>query len=682
MTKYIRRCFKFLVYLKGLAVFFSIHFMEESSDVSQNLLLDSEDIDENVVVVPYPSSLESLGSSYGSLNDAEEVNDLGETVQEQQDKKRLKWKECCTGQLWKQLWNLTHNNRRYLVVGIIALVLATIADSFIPYFTGKCLDVLIHPAPHTLDHFREQLWWLGGVSLGSTLFTGIRTLMFAQLGFYIGIQTRERLFYHLLQLDISFYDNHSSGQLMSRMTNDCSRIGDQTSWQINICFRSFLQFTITVYLMFQISSFLTWICLSIVPVLVLVTNFFGIRMYRNGKDIQDTLAISTQKVQESISDIRTLRSLGGEIHMFQKYVRSMQEYRKYCYQCCLNYLGHVLIMCSLPRIVTVAVLWYGVHEIMDQRLTPGELVTFILYVSGLVNTLYIVGDVFKGIMESMGAVAKVFEILQEPFVKNGPYCPETLDTLPTDLHFYKVDFQYPHIQNDYKVLSEFSWKISPGEMIAICGESGSGKSTCISLLERWYDPNEGDIQLHGHSISQLDLNWWYQYVALVSQEPVLFMGTIAENITLGLQREVDYKEIRYYTRLAQADNFIKSFPLGYETKVGEKGRTLSGGQKQRIALARALIRKPHLLILDEATSALDAESEYQVQQAIDHLIHHRDTNMTILIIAHRLSTIQNADRIGVMRDGAIVEEGTHQELWSQKGAYHRLVKKQLIHSQE
>jgi ABC-type multidrug transport system fused ATPase/permease subunit len=274
-------------------------------------------------------------------------------------------------------------------------------------------------------------------------------------------------------------------------------------------------------------------------------------------------------------------------------------------------------------------------------------------------------------MQAVGASSRIFQLLDrkpEIPVRGG----EKGDKFEGHIEFNKVTFQYPS-RKDNKILDNISLTIKPGTVLALVGPSGGGKSTIVSLMERFYDVPEGDILIDGRNIKDLDPEWYRSHVALVSQEPVLFATSIKENISYGISREVTMSEIENAAIKANAHNFISDFAEKYETQVGERGVRLSGGQKQRIAIARALLLNPKILLLDEATSALDAESEYLVQDAIEKAMHGR----TVLIIAHRLSTVKKADVIAVLSGGRIVEKGSHQELLELDGLYKKLVNRQM-----
>lgn len=321
----------------------------------------------------------------------------------------------------------------------------------------------------------------------------------------------------------------------------------------------------------------------------------------------------------------------------------------------------------------MAVLYYGGHLVITNRLSGGTLVSFILYQLELGGCIEEIGDVYTGLMQASGASEKVFEYIDRiPKVKNlGQNIPSILKGY---LQFDKVSFAYP-TRPDNKILKDISFSVKPGEVVALVGPSGGGKTSCINLIEHFYEPITGKILLDSIPIQEYDHKYLHKKISLVGQEPVLYARTVKENISYGLtEDDYDFDSIQRAAEMANAHQFISEMKDKYETQTGEKGVQMSGGQKQRIAIARALIRNPSLLLLDEATSALDSESEHVVQQAMYQNLKGR----TVIIIAHRLSTVERADRIIVIDKGTIAEQGSHKELLQNEGLYAKLVQRQLL----
>ncbi|EDQ84875.1 uncharacterized protein MONBRDRAFT_12463 [Monosiga brevicollis MX1] len=317
------------------------------------------------------------------------------------------------------------------------------------------------------------------------------------------------------------------------------------------------------------------------------------------------------------------------------------------------------------------VVWYGGMQVVRGHITSGLLAGYLLYSLQVAMALGFLSSLFGDFMQAVGASIRIFQLMDavpEIGIEGG-----IVPKLPADapLILDKVDFRYP-ARADTQVLHEVSVTIAPGSIVALVGPSGGGKSTLVGLLERWYSPTKGKVTLGGVDLRDIDPAWLHHHMALVGQEPVLFAMSIRENIKYGRATATD-EEVEAAARMANAHDFIQSFEEGYDTMVGERGVRLSGGQKQRVAIARALLVQPEILLLDEATSALDAESEHEVQTALDRAMMGR----TVIVIAHRLSTIRNANVILVVQKGRIVEQGTHEELLRARGTYCDLVQRQL-----
>ncbi|MEE2752091.1 MAG: ATP-binding cassette domain-containing protein, partial [Myxococcota bacterium] len=314
-------------------------------------------------------------------------------------------------------------------------------------------------------------------------------------------------------------------------------------------------------------------------------------------------------------------------------------------------------------------LWFGGNMLVEGTLSIGELTSFLLYTLTVAFSLSALSSLYEDFMKALGASERVFELMDRtPTIESGTEKPTAIKG---HIRFEHLDFAYPS-RPDLPVLQDLDLELRPGEVVALVGHSGSGKSTVAALLSRLYDPQAGHIQMDSHPYETLDVNWVREQVGVVSQEPILFATSIRNNILYG-QPNASLEEVMAAAKASNAHDFIQGFPEGYDTRVGERGVRLSGGQKQRVAIARALLKDPRVLVLDEATSALDAESEHLVQEALDRLMEGRTT----LIIAHRLSTVRDADRVCVLDAGRIVQEGNHQSLVEQGGLYRRLVEHQF-----
>nr|XP_032630902.1 antigen peptide transporter 2-like isoform X2 [Chelonoidis abingdonii] len=459
------------------------------------------------------------------------------------------------------------------------------------------------------------------------------------------------------------------GDLTSRLSKDTTMMSRSVPANANIFLCSLVKALGLYGFMLGLSWRLTLLTLIEMPLTMAAQNLYNARHQAVLRAIQDSMAHSSEIVRESVSSIETVRSFATEEEESQRYKAALAKTHQLKKRHNLERELYLLFCQLLHLAVQALMLYCGYQQICAGLLTKGSLVSFILYqwdAGGCVKTL---ACTFEDLLSNVGAAEKVFEYLdREPAVRtNGTRAPELLQG---HVSFRNVSFSYP-FRPDRQVLKAVSFELRPGEVTALVGLNGSGKTTCVGLLERFYEPQAGEILLDGAPIREYDHRYLHRQVALVGQEPVLFSGSIRENIAYGLGG-CGEEQVTRAARAAHASGFIMELDSGFETDVGEKGGQLSAGQKQRIAIARALIRQPAVLILDEATSALDTESECAIHQSVLS-----QGPWTVLVIAHRMQTVENADRIVVLEGGAVAEEGTHAELMGRKGPYYRLVQRDL-----
>ena len=407
------------------------------------------------------------------------------------------------------------------------------------------------------------------------------------------------------------------------------------------------------------------------PVVAGAAVWFGRRIRALSRAVQDRLADANRVAEETLAGIRTVRAFSREPDERARYASAIDKAFDSTRRRILS-IAWFSSGASLGGYGAIAaVLWFGGRMVVAGELSAGELTSFILYTLIVAFSLGSLADLWTDFMRAAGAADRVFDLLDRPSSipnEGGRTC----DRVRGEVRFEGVHFAYP-TRPDVTVLHDFSLTLAAGEVVALVGPSGSGKSTVAALLSRFYDPVEGVVRLDGIPLTALDPSWLRSQVGVVAQEPVLFSTTVEQNIRYG-RRDASRAEIEAAARAAHADEFVTAFPDGYATPVGERGVQLSGGQKQRVAIARAILKNPPVLILDEATSALDAESEYLVQDALEHLQEGRTT----LVIAHRLSTVKRASRVAVLADGRLRQVGTHQTLMDDRaGLYRRLVERQL-----
>ncbi|XP_076145901.1 antigen peptide transporter 2-like [Alosa pseudoharengus] len=545
---------------------------------------------------------------------------------------------------------------------LVFLSLAVLCETFIPFYTGQVIDIL--RSQYQWNDFLTAILFMGLFSLGSSIFVGCRGGLFRCVRYNFACRVRFKLFRSLVSQEIGFFETTKTGDLTSRLSTDTHLMGRVVGLNVNILLRTFIRTLGMLSLMFSLSWKLTLLMLVETPVTASIQNIYNTFYQKLSKEVQDSIAQTNDVAGEAVSGIRTVRGFKTEKNESCRYdaclmgTHNLQTRR-----------NTVRAVYKLVRRITefgmkVAILCCGSLLIQSGQMSTGNLVSFILYHSRLANNIRTLILVFGDMLNSVGTVSTVFDYLdRKPEVSTeGILQP---DSLKGHVQYHNLTFSYP-TRPDQKVLKGFSLELKPGQMTALVGPSGGGKTTCVSLLERFYQAQEGEILLDGQPLQNYQHKYFHRKVAMVGQEPVLFSGSVKDNIAYGLG-ECSLQRVQEAACKANAHGFISQLEKGYDTDVGERGGLLSVGQKQRIAIARALIREPQVLILDEVTSSLDTESEQMVQQTLASC-----PNQTLLVIAHRLKTIERADQIVVIDNGTGIEKGTHKELMENQGNYYRL----------
>lgn len=499
-----------------------------------------------------------------------------------------------------------------------------------------------------------------------------RFYLVSWIGERITADVRSRVFGHVLSLSPGFFEKTRTGEVLSRLTADTTLVQTVVGSSASFALRNLVMALGSLVMMVVTSPKLTGLCLIGVPLVVAPIILFGRRVRKLSRDSQDRIADTSAYAGEALNAISTVQAFTHEDSDRQGFSRAVEE--SFAAAISRNKMRAVMtaLVIFMVGAAIVGVLWIGASDVLAGRMTGGELSQFILYAVFLASGMGAVSETWGDVQRAAGATERLMEILTtEPEVKSPPEPRALPSPSRGDVAFENVTFRYPS-RPEHTALNGVDFAIRPGEAVALVGPSGAGKSTVFQLMLRFFDPQEGAIRFDGVNIAACDPRALRRNIALVSQDPAIFAGSIFENIRYG-RPEASAAEVRQAAIAAAADEFILRLPDGYEARIGERGVTLSGGQRQRIAIARAILRNAPLLLLDEATSALDAENERLVQQGLANLMQGRTT----IVIAHRLATIQRLKRIVVMDQGRIVAEGAHAELVARGGLYARLASLQF-----
>ena len=502
--------------------------------------------------------------------------------------------------------------------------------------------------------------------------SALRFYLVTTLGERIVADLRSDVFAHLTRLSPAYFDATRTGEIVSRLTADTTQIKSAVGASVSIALRNLVLFLGGAGMMVVTSPRLSLFVLGAIPVIVLPLVGFGRAVRRRGRAAQDTLADASGYANELIGAMRTVQAFTSEKPAGSRFATAVEQ--AYAAACGATKARAILtaVVIFLVFASIVIVLWVGAQDVLAGDITPGRLGQFVLYAVFAAGGLGELSQVWGEISQASGAAERLSEILAVQPAIRSPARPIALPKPANgDVAFHHVSFSYPGRPN-VPVLENLSFGVRPGEKLALVGPSGAGKSTIFQLILRFYDPVSGNITFDGVRLTDADPAALRSRIALVPQDSIVFATSVRDNIQFG-RPDATEAEIEKAAEAAHAAEFIRRLPLGFETPLGERGVTLSGGQRQRIAIARAILRKAPLLLLDEATSSLDAESETLVQQALKRLM----LNRTSIVIAHRLATVQSCDRILVIDNGRIVEEGTHASLASAGGLYARLAKLQF-----
>ncbi|MEN2280568.1 ABC transporter transmembrane domain-containing protein [Algoriphagus sp. SE2] len=554
------------------------------------------------------------------------------------------------------------------ILGLIFLLFSSLTLLTFPFVAGKLIDAA-QGTEWIVSDINSIALILVAILAVQSIFSFFRVWLFALVSERSMRDIRLALYSRMVRLPMTFFDKRRTGELISRITADVSLLQDTFSITLAEFFRQIVTLVAGVGFLLYNTPKLTLFMLGTFPVLVLIAMVFGKFIRRLSKKTQDELASANVIVEETLQSISTVKSFVGEAYESARYGKGLNSVVGVALRQA-KYRGafiSFIIFALFGGIV--AVMWYGASLVDSGEMSVGELVSFVLYTTFIGGSIAGLGDIYGQVQKAIGSSERVLEILDEETESEGG--DVALD-FQGKIDFKNIRFHYP-TRPEVDVLKDLSFHVNPGEKVALAGHSGAGKSTIIQLLLRFYDVQNGSILVDDKSITNWDLKALRSKVGMVPQEVLLFGGSIRENISYAKPNATE-EEIILAAKKANAWQFISKFPEGLETMVGERGVKLSGGQRQRVAIARAILKNPSILILDEATSSLDAESESLVQEALDELMKGRTT----IIIAHRLATIRKVDRIYVLKDGEIIEEGNHQDLLKrEEGFYANLVRLQF-----
>jgi len=580
------------------------------------------------------------------------------------DKRKLKIKPLA------RLFPYIGRYRGRALAALLALVVAALTTLLVPIAVRRMIDFgFTAKAVALIDsYFMVMIAVVAVLALSSAM----RYYLVTTLGERIVADLRSDVFAHLTRLSSAFFDAERSGEMISRLTADTTQIKSAVGASVSIALRNLVLFFGGAIMMVVTSPRLSLFVLAAIPVIVLPLVGFGRAVRRRSRAAQDTLADASGYASELLGAIRTLQAFTNELIATRRFAAAVEQ----AYEAArgatkargvLTAIAIFLVFASV-----VLVLWVGAQDVLAERITPGRLSQFVLYAVFAAGGLGELSQVWGEIAQASGAAERLFEILAvEPQIKAPPQPVALASPARGEVAFHDVRFAYP-TRPEAAVLDGLSFQVKAGEKLALVGASGAGKSTIFHLILRFYDPLSGNVTFDGVRLPDADPADLRAHIALVPQDAAVFAASVRENIRFG-RADASDAEIKRAAEAAHAAEFIAGMPQGYDTQVGERGVMLSGGQRQRIAIARAILREAPLLLLDEATSALDAESETLVQQALERLM----TGRTTIVIAHRLATVQSCDRILVLDQGRIVEEGTHAALSASDGLYSRLAKLQF-----
>ena len=582
--------------------------------------------------------------------------------------------------VWKNFWELVKSHKKDFFKLIIIMIFTAALDASFPLFSKYTIDnFIIKGSLNGLDKFIIFFFVVIG-------FQAINVYLFLDMGgkieTNISYDIRKQGFEKLQTLPLSYYDEKAVGWLMARMTSDINGISETISWGIVDFAWGLAMMLAVIIAMFKLNAQLAWITLTVVPPLAIASVYFQNKILKAQREVRSVNSKITAAYNEDISGAMTTKTLVREEKNLEEFMEITEDMKQKSIRATIISSLYFPIILVLGSIGTALVLNAGGKNVILGTLSHGTLVAFISYTMQFFEPIRQLAVIFAEVQAAQASAERVFSLINEvPEIedskeirdKYGDFFETKKETWPKikgKIEFKNVGFSY---KNGEQVLENFNLKVEPGETIALVGETGSGKSTIVNLLCRFYEPSSGQILIDGIDYKTMPQIWLHDNLGYVLQAPHLFSGTIKDNIQYG-NLEANELDIIRASKLVNSHDFIMKMEKGYDSNVGEGGNLLSTGQKQLISFARAIVKNPKIFVLDEATSSIDTETEMLIQNTIEKVLEGK----TSFVIAHRLSTIKNADRILVIKDGKVIEEGNHRELLKEKGYYYNLYTNQFI----
>lgn len=566
----------------------------------------------------------------------------------------------------KRIGGLIRPYKRKIALGLILQLLVILSRLIAPYVTKMVVNDVI-----TQQHI-ELLMPLCGAILGLALVRGIcnyfRSMIFERLSQNAIWDLRTGLYAHLEELPYQFYDKHRVGEIMSRMTGDIEGLRNLFAGGIVNVFDNFLCFVGALIFMMTMSWQITLMILVMTPLIAIMAWIFNKKIRPAFRDIREQNAVLNTRTQENLAGMHVVKAFAQEAYEEEQFNKETQEKLRLDLRATWIWSDFVPFMDFLGALCTPIALLGGAYLTLRGQMDIGTLVGVTGYIWMLVNPMRQLSNIINMIAQAITSAEKLFYYVDFGSAIREPENARQPEKYEGHVVFDHVNFTY----GDHPVLKDITFEAKPGQTIAVMGATGSGKSTLITLLGRFYDIQSGSIQIDGIDVREHSLKPLRRQIGYVMQETFLFSDTLEDNIRFG-RPDAEMARVERSAKVAQATEFIQHMPAGYDTVVGERGLGLSGGQKQRVAIARAVLIDPKILVLDDSTSAVDMETEYQIQQELKEVL----KNRTTFIIAHRISSVKNADQILVLDDGAIAERGTHKELMAQGGIYYQMVMDQM-----